>query len=169
MKKIGVILAGVSVFALAACDVDDETMGTLSGAAIGAGLGMAVSSDDDKEEGALIGAGLGAIIGNSLAKQSASNTSSNEQATNQANTQQGQSRYDGILAAHNFALQTSLENGAPERWRYQGASGTIYPTNTWIEYGLRCRGFDSVWNDQGQTGTNSGAACRQPNGFWKQN
>ncbi len=168
MKKIGVILAGVSVFALAACELDDQTVSTLGGAAIGAGLGAAVSSDEDKEKGALVGAGLGAIIGQSLAKQSAAN-SANEQAATQTNNQQGQSRYDGVLAAHNFALQTALENGAPERWRYQGASGTIYPTNTWVEYGLRCRGFDSVWNDQGQTGTNSGNACRQPNGFWKQN
>ncbi len=166
MKKIGVILAGVSVFALAACEMDDETVGTLGGAAIGAGLGMAVSSDDDKEEGALIGGGLGAIIGNSLARDRSGRTS-NEQATAQTNNQQN-SRHDGVLAAHNFALQTALENGAPERWRYQGASGTIYPTNTWVEYGLRCRGFDSVWSDQGQAGTNPGRACRQPNGFWKQ-
>lgn len=174
MNKIGIVLAGISVFALAACEMDDETVSTLGGAAIGAGVGMAVSSDADKEEGALIGAGLGAIIGNSLANQRAGRGNQQATGTQQASTQTAtprydQSRYDGILSAHNFALQTALENNAPERWRYQGASGTVYPTNSWVEYGLRCRGFDSVWNDGGQTGTESGSACRQPNGFWKQN
>ena len=161
MKRICIFFAGISLFVLTACD--EQTSSTLTGAAIGAGLGMAVSNEDDKEKGALVGAGLGALIANELQKQnrpvtaqSTAQTNTNNQSTNQ------------VVAAHNYAVQQALESGQPERWRYGNSSGTIYPTSSFTEYGLVCRGYDSVWSDGGIRGNRAGRACRQPNGFWKE-
>ncbi len=164
MKKASYVLVGLAVLALAACE-DETTTATLGGAAIGAGLGMAVSNDDDKEEGALVGAGLGALIAQSMAKQSQSQQVQSPPPQQYQPAQQ--SRADGAVAAHNYAVQKALENGSPERWSYDNSSGTIYPTGSWTEYGLVCRGYDSIWSDGVGRGSNPGRACRQPNGYWK--
>ena len=168
MKKIHYFIIGLSVLALAACD--NETTSTLGAAALGAGIGMAVSNDDDKRQGALIGAGLGTLLANEMQKQSQSE-SATTQSTSASTTytaEQSNEKTNPVIAAHNFAVQRALESGSPEKWSYGKSSGTIYPTGSYTEYGLTCRGYDSLYTDGNVSGNLSGQACRQPNGFWKE-
>ena len=139
-----------------------------AGTAIGAGIGMAVSGDDDKVAGALVGGGLGTILASAIVSQTG-DSQSGSSAQQQSNYSDGLSdtRTQQVVSAHDFAIQTALESNSPSRWASRGASGTIYPTSTFMEYGLRCRSFDSIWQDGGNSGKLSGRACRQPNGFWK--
>lgn len=176
MRKYRLLPAGLAVVALAGCvDTPEEqqAMNTAAGALIGAGLGMAVSSDDDELKGALIGGGVGALIGHSLSKGSmvGQQSSQVETSTSGGYTDGALSdeRSRAIHSAHDYAMREALDTGVLQRWRSFGVTGTVYPTSRWEEYGQTCRGYDSIWTDSstGQRGNFSGQACRQPNGFWR--
>ncbi|PRY94502.1 glycine zipper 2TM protein [Hasllibacter halocynthiae] len=66
MRKI--LIALPAALLLAGCEttggVGTANQGALTGAALGAATGLAVSGDDDRAAGALVGAALGAAAGN---------------------------------------------------------------------------------------------------------
>ncbi|QUJ75893.1 glycine zipper 2TM domain-containing protein [Sulfitobacter albidus] len=64
MKKI--LIALPMMAALAACDTPNQA--ALTGAALGAATGVAVSGDDDKVVGALVGGAAGAAAGNYIGR-----------------------------------------------------------------------------------------------------
>ena len=167
------ILGGCAVawLAFSAGCTEGVDPNVLAGTAIGAGLGMAVSSDDDKVAGALVGAGLGAALASAMTAQGGAIASgSSAQPSTQVVNVGGLSdqRTQEIVSAHNYALQAALDANEARRWSTRGASGSIYPIGTTNQYGLTCRDFDSLWNDGGSSGKLTGRACRQPDGYWKQ-
>ena len=66
MKKT-ILLAIIGIGAAACVPADQATLG---GAATGALLGAAVSSDDDRVEGAIVGAAVGGVAGHLLGRAS---------------------------------------------------------------------------------------------------
>ncbi|UWR22766.1 glycine zipper 2TM domain-containing protein [Sulfitobacter sp. S190] len=64
MKKFLMMLPVVAF--VAACDTENQS--TLTGAAVGAAAGAAVSGDDDRVVGALIGGAAGAAAGNYIGR-----------------------------------------------------------------------------------------------------
>ena len=174
MKSYKILMAGIAVMGLVGCVENmgqQRAINTGAGTLIGAGLGMAVSNEADKTKGALVGAGLGALLGNYLtnpgrSQQPMAQTSNYQQ----QNSNTSDYRNRAIAQAHDNALRMALKSGSPQRWRSSGASGTIYPTSSWDEYGKFCRGFDSTIIDSQTNGSEnfSGEACQQPDGSWKQ-
>ena len=71
MKKL--FLAFPMIAALAACDpsMQRADTATLTGAALGAAAGVAVSGEDDEVEGAIIGGLAGAAAGNYIGRTQA--------------------------------------------------------------------------------------------------
>lgn len=68
--KLTFLLATLGI-GIAACTPTDQT--TLGGAATGAVLGAAVSSDKDRAKGAIIGGAVGAVAGNMIGQANTPN------------------------------------------------------------------------------------------------
>ena len=66
MRKFLLLLSATGL--LAACDT--PTQGALTGAALGAATGVAISGDDDREQGLILGALAGAAAGNFIGRTS---------------------------------------------------------------------------------------------------
>ncbi|MCY4259483.1 MAG: glycine zipper 2TM domain-containing protein [Rhodobacteraceae bacterium] len=176
MRKFKLIPAGIAVILLAGCNTPEEqqAFNAATGALIGAGLGMAVSSEEDELKGALVGAGAGALLGNALTRgQSISPQPAPVQSTasrppSPSGGQLGDPRTRAILSAHENAMRSALDTNTYQRWSTYGVQGNIYPTTQWEQNGQLCRGYDSVWTDgnTGERGNFAGSACRQQNGSW---
>ncbi len=69
MKKF--LIAIPMIASLAACTGTTANQSALTGAALGAAAGVAVSNDDDKVAGAIIGAATGAAAGNYIGQTQA--------------------------------------------------------------------------------------------------
>ena len=65
MKRIGMVIATVAMAGVVGCtDMTPRQQGTMSGAAIGAGAGIAAISGGNAWTGAAIGGAGGAVAGN---------------------------------------------------------------------------------------------------------
>lgn len=146
MKQIA-MLAGISVLALslAACgDMNKQTVGVISGGAIGGLLGSQFGGGSGKIVAAVGGAVLGAFIGGAIGK--------NMDETDKLKAQQ--------------ALEDSRTNQTT-RWSNpdNGARYQMTPTKTYYRKGHPCRSYKMLATIDGKAKTVHGTACRE-NGKW---
>ena len=129
---------------------DRETMGGLTGAALGGLLGAQFGSGGGRVAttalGVLIGALIGSEVGHSL----------DEVDRMRAN--------EAIVRAHDTPLGDQVTWNNPESGHY----GTVTPTRDGTsESGNYCREYNETVTIGGKTEQAYGVACRQPDGTWR--
>ncbi|MDE0304022.1 MAG: hypothetical protein OXI87_03920 [Albidovulum sp.] len=173
-KCLGAVIATALLVGCNATQ-QENLINSAAGAAVGAGIGMAVSSEKDKEEGALVGAGTGAIIAGLLTEANRPDSNSQGIASSTATIDQagsvtdayGGDPMDEILTVFDRALQESLNSGKAKNWSHLDFSGTIYPGAVREQFGRMCRPYRSAWRSAEGSGTDALLACRGANGKWE--
>jgi surface antigen len=153
MKKLMIAALIPATLMTAACDVDNQQIGTIAGAAGGAAAGRAIGGDGT---GGYVGLILGAIVGGYLGGE-AGKWMDNRDRQRQAETT-------------NRALETG-QAGQGFSWTNpdSGNRGTVTPQQTFRNStGQTCRDFtSSATSAQGQSAQGAGTACKQPDGTWR--
>ena len=155
MKKFGLMMACVAMFALSACDTmnnrgNKELIGGGSGAVIGGILGSQVGDGSGQlwatGAGVLIGTLIGSEIGRSLDKADRAYA---QQATRQA---------------HTAPIGETVSWNNPESGNY----GTITPVRDGEStYGRYCREYQQTIYVDGKAESAYGTACRNDDGTWE--
>ena len=128
-----------------------QTLGTLSGMAIGGALANDMA-DGSKNKGiaTILGAFMGGVIGQNIGAQL--------------------DERDRLLAgkAYSTALEYNPTDKAAE-WRNpdSGNYGRVIPVATYRQNGRYCREFTQEIFIGGKKQTGYGRACRQPDGSWE--
>ncbi len=140
-------------FTLVACAEgrQNETIGTIAGAGLGALVGSQFGGGSGQWIAGTIGALAGAWAGNQVG------------ATMDANDRQYSQRTTQDALEYNRTGQTST-------WRNpdSGNSGTVTPVRTYqSDAGNDCRTFESTVYVDGDQATGTGKACRDTDGTWK--
>ena len=172
IKFFGVAAALAS---LAGCNATQQQnmINTAAGAALGAGVGMAVSSEKDKEEGALVGAGTGAILAGLLTDRNNANSrapaaaAETTEPVGSVSDVYNEDPMEEVLTVFDRALQASLTSGREKSWSHLDFSGTIYPGRVREQFGRTCRPYRSAWRSADGSGTDAFLACRGANGKWE--
>ena len=174
MIRLQLAVAGVAIASLAGCQPADnsELLGTATGAAIGAGLGMAVSGEGDKTEGALVGGGAGALMAALLQADARKRAVQGSAApAPQSSVSARQQPIDPYLRevynVYDDALQLALTTGESRSWQMQDFSGTIYPSGMRSDRGRTCRSYRSFWRSSTTSEIDDGVACLEPGGVWR--
>lgn len=148
------LLIGAAALSLAGCTQGNqqETIGTLFGAALGGWVGAKIDNDGAGGAAAIAaGTIAGGLIGGSIGR--------NMDETDRLQHAQAQQR----------AFETGV-SGSGQQWFNPdtGAYGTVTPQTAYQTYqGQYCREFQQVITVGGQQVDGYGTACRQPDGSWK--
>lgn len=155
MRKFGLMMSVLAVFALGACSTiqdsgDKEKIGGVSGAVIGGILGSKVGGGSGEKwatgAGAVIGAVLGSELGRSLDKADMVYASRASQ------------------DAHDVPVGETVNWNNPE----SGNSGAITPVRDgYSSVGRYCREYQQTITVGGRNETAYGTACQQPDGSWE--
>lgn len=152
MRKLPVIALFAAGLSIAGCEqtgVDKQTVGGLTGAALGGLLGSQFGSGSGQlamtAAGAVLGGLLGSGIGSSLDKA--------DRLALQQTTQQ--------------SLETAPD-GVRSSWSNpnSGNKGYVQPTRTYTSNGRNCREFTQSVVVNGKRETARGTACRNSDGTW---
>lgn len=145
-------VAAIAAMSLGACapgqGPDNETLGTLGGAAGGALIGSQIGGGSGKTAATAIGAVLGALAGREIARS--------------------MSEADQQRAA--TAERTAVARNEPITWSNPdtGARGSIEPVRTYTNaQGNLCREYTHTVYIEGQPETARGTACREDDGTWR--
>lgn len=143
------LLAATAVLTiLGGCQLDNQTLGGIAGAAAGAGIGKAAGGGT---LAIIVGAAAGAWLGSEI----------------------GQSLTDRDRNQMQYTAQQSLETapaGTTSSWQNpdSGNSGTVTPQDRFTNAeGQECREFQQTVTADGQTETGYATACKQADGSWK--
>ncbi len=153
MRYISLIITFIAAINLAACSSTGgtkQTIGGLTGAALGGLLGSQFGSG--KGQLAATGAGvlIGGLIGSEIGR------SMDELDRMKANR--------AIVSAYSAPLGETIRWNNPE----SGHSGTVTPTRDGTSSrGDYCREFHQTVTIGGRTEEAYGVACRQPDGTWR--
>jgi len=155
MKKFGLMMSVLALFALTACETindrgNKELAGGATGAVIGGILGSKVGGGSGEKwatgVGVLVGAILGSEVGRSLDKADMVYAKT-------AN-----------VKAHNAPLGETITWNNPE----SGNSGAVTPVQDgYSSAGRYCREYQQTIYVGGQEQTAYGTACQQPDGSWE--
>lgn len=147
MKKLLVVmLAGVMTLSLVGCATKQE-QGAVTGMAIGAALGSAVSrGHHDRPFAIWLGAVVGSVLGSTIGRYM---------------DEQDQMRTSMILE-NNRTHESSTWVNPDTRYEY-----TVEPTRTFETAEGPCREFTMDANIGGKVEQVYGTACRQADGSWK--
>ncbi len=127
-----------------------ETVGTLTGGALGGLLGAQIGDGDGQLAATAAGALAGAYIGNQIGK--------------------GLDEVDRYKAAEAQATATSAPVGETVTWNNPetGHYGSVTPTREGTSSsGRYCREFQHTIYVDGEQQQGYGTACRQPDGSWE--
>lgn len=151
MKYARLILL-LSMLGMAACAGrgDKETVGGLTGAALGGLLGAQFGSGSGQLATTAAGVLLGGLVGSEVGR---SMDEVDRMKANQA-----------VLKSHSAPLGEKIHWNNPD----SGYRGSITPVRDgYSESGNYCREFHQTVSIDGQTEDAYGTACRQPDGTWR--
>lgn len=153
-QKIAVAIALTSTLALGGCttyaDNQNETVGTLLGAAAGAWAGSSIGKGDGRIVATAAGTMLGAAVGNQIGR------SMDELDRINANRAQ---RY-----AYAAPIGETISWNNPDSGNY----GNVTPVRDgYSTTGRYCREFQTEVTVDGRRQSGYGTACQQPDGSWQ--
>jgi surface antigen len=151
MKKI-ILVATLLPFALTACQVDKQQVGTIAGAAAGAAAGKAIGgSGSSGTIGLIVGALAGGYLGNQVGKwlDNKDREKINETTTKAA---------------------AAGKNGEVFYWANpdSGNRGSVAANETFASGSQTCRAVtQTVTTANGQSASGNGTVCKQADGTWR--
>ena len=146
----GKFLAAVLIpGSLAACSVNNEDIGSVSGAVIGGVVGNQFGKGKGKVAATALGALAGGLIGANVGRKL-----------------DYASRQNALSAEYN-ALEYGTP-GAPVNWQGTGGRtyGTVVPQQTYQVGSSNCRRYTHTIYIDGRPETANGTACRNADGSW---
>ncbi|MFQ5973322.1 MAG: RT0821/Lpp0805 family surface protein [Alphaproteobacteria bacterium] len=154
MRVKGVLVIGLTTFALVGCQTNagqKETVGTLLGGAGGAVVGAQFGSGKGQLAATAAGTLLGAFIGNQVGKSL--------------------DRADQLYAQQAEQQAHAAPVGQTIRWENpdSGNSGTVTPVRngTDTQTGRFCREYQTTVTVGGELQEAYGTACQRPDGTWE--
>lgn len=147
-----VIIAALASLSLTGCEMDKGQIGTLAGAAVGAGAGKLIGGKGTSGTiGLIVGALAGGYLGNQVGKWL---------------TDKDRDKIDETTSK----AAESGKSGEAFYWTNpeSGNRGSVAATESYTTGGQSCRAItQTVTTANGQSANGSGTVCKQPDGTWK--